>query len=299
MNTQFYLLSRLCCCLVLSLQASKSCFSQADSVLAKLGVSSSFAGGSVYLLTSENDDGGGNVAALIGPDGILLVDNMYKVVTPKVKAELKKISPADIRIVVNTHFHRDHIEGNTVLSHSSVIIAHENLYKRLSSRPGAQVAGMLPQIVFADSMHIYFNGEDIRLLHFPNGHTDNDVMVYFTGSAVIHMGDTYFNGMFPAVYKEGGGDVLQLIANLDKVITMLPENIKIIPGHGPLASKSELRYYINMLKETTLIVQKAIREGKTLDQLQKEKPLIKYDKLGSGGAQTTEQYTAMLYKLLS
>ncbi|HMH23576.1 MAG TPA: hypothetical protein VK563_17440, partial [Puia sp.] len=111
-------------------------------------------------------------------------------------------------------------------------------------------------------------------------------------------GDTYFNGMFPAVYKEGGGDILQLIINLEKVLSDLPDGTRVIPGHGDLGTKADLLNYVVMLKETTSIVSAALRSGKTLQQLQQEKAFAKYDALGSGGAQTTDQYMAMLYKLL-
>jgi cyclase len=280
------------------LLANLHCCSQGpDST--RLAVRSALAAGVVYMLDCENGFGGGNVAASIGPDGILLVDDMFRSTTPLVLEALKKKSTAPVRIVVNTHFHADHIEGNTVLSRSSVIIAQENLLKRFTTKPGWATPEAFPQIVFRDSLTIRFNGEEIRLFHLPNGHTDNDVFVYFPRSGVIHMGDTYFKGMFPAVYKEGGGDILQMISNLEKVLADLPEGTKVIPGHGDLATVADLRDYVAMLKETTAIAGAAIRSGKPLKQLQQEKALAKYEKLGQGGAQTTDEYLAMLYKLLS
>jgi cyclase len=185
------------------------------------------------------------------------------------------------------------------LSRSSTIIAHENVLKRLSAKGSWASNDAFPHITFTEKLTIHFNGEDILLFHLPNGHTDNDVFVYFTASKVIHMGDTYFNGMFPAVYKEGGGDILQLIANLEKVLADIPQDIKIIPGHGDLATKKDLTDYVAMLKETTDLVDSAIKSGKSLKQLQEQHVLSKYSKLGDGGAQTTEQYLGMLYKLLS
>jgi glyoxylase-like metal-dependent hydrolase (beta-lactamase superfamily II) len=185
------------------------------------------------------------------------------------------------------------------LSRSTIIIAQENLLKRFTTSPPNWVTpDAFPQVVYGEKMTIHFNGEDIRLFHLPNGHTDNDTYVYFVKSGVIHMGDTYFNGMFPGVYKEGGGDVLQLITNLDKVLAELPDSVKVIPGHGDLATKADLAAYVVMLKETTGIVIAGIKAGKSLEQMKEQKVLAKYDKLGSGGAQTTDQYLAMLYKLL-
>jgi cyclase len=276
------------------------CYAQGDNDIDRITVRSAKAGGAVYMLDCENGFGGGNVAASIGPDGILLVDDMFAAITPKLLDALKKISPGTVRLVVNTHFHGDHIQGNSVLSASTMIIAHKNLVKQfINNKPGWVTAKSFPQILIADSLTINFNGEDILLFHLPNGHTDNDVFVYFTKSGVIHMGDTFFNGMFPGVYKEGGGDILQMIANLEKILTRMPDDVKFVPGHGNLATKSEFRNYISMLKETTELAAKAIRSGMTLEQAQQKKILTKYEALGSGGAQTTDQYLAMLYKLLA
>jgi glyoxylase-like metal-dependent hydrolase (beta-lactamase superfamily II) len=155
-----------------------------------------------------------------------------------------------------------------------------------------------PHITFTDKLTLHFNGEDIRVFHLPDGHTDADAYIYFTKSNVIHMGDTFFNGMFPAVYTEGGGNICHLITNLEQVLAEIPEDVKVIPGHGNLATKADLKYAVTMLKETTAAVDAGIRAGKSLEQLQKENILVKYSALGDGGAQTTEQYLAMLYKLL-
>jgi glyoxylase-like metal-dependent hydrolase (beta-lactamase superfamily II) len=275
-------------------------YAQGDNAMDRITVRSAKAGGAVYMLDCENGFGGGNVAASIGPDGILLVDDMYEAITPKLLEALKKISPGDVRMVVNTHFHGDHIQGNSVLSPSATIIAHMNLVKRfINDKPAWVTAKSFPQLLFADSLTIRFNGEDILLFHLPNGHTDTDVFVYFPQSRVIHMGDTFFNGMFPAVYKEGGGDILQMISNLEIILARMPDDVKFVPGHGDMATKAEFGQYVTMLKETTGLAAKAIRSGLTLQQARQQKILAKYDALGSGGAQTTDEYLAMLYKLLA
>ncbi len=274
-------------------------FSQDD--LSRIMVRSTLAGGVVYMLDSENGDGGGNVAASIGPDGILLVDDMYKATAGKLQEALKKIADKDVRIVINTHFHSDHMEGNIILSPSAIIIAHENLRKRISGSAERHWASpeARPHVTITEKLTLHFNGEEILVFHLPNGHTDNDVFVYFTKSKVIHMGDTFFHGMFPAVYKEGGGNILQLITNLEKVLNDLPPDVKIIPGHGALATKTDLFNAVAMLKETTAIVNTAIKSGKSLKQLQEQHVLSKYNNLGDGGAQTTAKYLGMLYNLLS
>jgi cyclase len=258
-------------------------------------------GGTVYFLDCVNGFGGGNVAASIGEEGILLVDDMYALMSGKLEAALRSVSDKPIRMIVNTHFHQDHIEGNKIFKRSSIIIAQENVSNRLLKNNSASTpAGeMMPAITFSDSLKINFNGEEIQITHFPNSHTDGDVIVYFTRSKVLHLGDMFFFGMFPAVYAAGGGDIKQLIVSLEKILPQIPADARIIPGHGTLATKQDLADYINMLKETVHIVELKISEGETLEQMKKEKVLSKYDALGEGGAQTTGQYLTMLYNLLS
>jgi cyclase len=256
------------------------------------------AGGVVYMLDGQGAFTGGNIAASVGDDGVLLVDNMFARFMPIVFEKLKALSDKPVRFAINTHYHGDHNSGNAALSPTATIIGHTKLYQRLSAKTPALPAGSLPSITFSDSSVMHFNNEEIRLIHLPNGHTDNDVLVYFVGSKVVHMGDMFFFGMFPGVYKEGGGDIRHLVVNLETVVKLIPADAKVIPGHGDLATVDDLKNFITMLKETIAIVDAGIKNGKTGDQLVKEKVLSKYDALGSGGAQTTDQYTQMLYKLL-
>jgi len=259
------------------------------------------AAGSVYFLDCEGGFGGGNVAASIGDDGILLVDDMFAAMGPKILAALKTIADKPVKMVLNTHFHGDHIQGNKNFQKSSVIVAQENVRKRLlaNNKDTAPTLEMLPAITFTDRLAVNFNGEEVQMIHYPNGHTDGDSVIYFTKSKVLHLGDMFFFEMFPAVYTEGGGNIRQLVVNLDKVIADTPADAKVVPGHGNLATMQDLKNYVSMLKETIGIVDTKIKEGKTLEQMTNEKVLAKYDTLGSGGAQTTDQYLAMLFKLLS
>lgn len=256
--------------------------------------------GNVWFLDCINGFGGGNVAASIGKDGILLVDDMYAEMSARLRHALDSVSKATIKIVLNTHFHQDHIQGNMMLQQSSVIIAQENVSKRIrkpnSGKP--PTLSMLPTVTFTDSLSIWFNEEEIKMIHFPNSHTDGDAAIFFTKSKVLHLGDVFFFEMFPAVYTEGGGNIRQLIASIDKILASFPADTHVIPGHGRVATMKDLADYNTMLKETVALAEAAIKSGKTLEQAKKEKLLTKYDKLGDGGAQTTDQYLAMLYKLL-
>ena len=259
------------------------------------------AAGNVYLLDCAGGFGGGNVAASVGDDGILLVDDMYAAMGPKLLAALKTLSDKPVRIVLNTHFHGDHIQGNKNFHGTAVIIGQENIAKRLiaANKDSAPTLDYVPAVTFSDRIRLNFNGEEIQMIHFPNSHTDGDSIVYFTKSNVLHLGDMFFFGMFPAVYAQGGGDIRQLVRSLEKIVADFPADTKVIPGHGDLATMQDLKNYLAMLKETIAIVDADIKAGKTLDQMQKEKVLAKYETLGSGGAQTTDQYLAMLFKLLS
>ncbi len=276
---------------------SFSTFAQTD--FSNVVIRSTQAAESVYMMDCVDDFVGGNVSVSIGKDGILLVDNFFAQAMPKLLEKIKAISDKPIRYEINSHFHGDHTNGNEILSSTATIIAHTNLRTRFSAQNPPAVPGMLPQITFTDSLTLYFNDEEIRLIHLPNGHTDNDVVVYFTKSKVVHMGDMFFFKMFPAVYTKGGGDIKQLIINVEKVIHNIPADAKVVPGHGDLATADDLKNYLAMLKETTAAVEKAIKQNKSLEQIKKEKLLMKYDVLGAGGAQTTDQYTEMLYKLLT
>jgi len=259
------------------------------------------AAGNVYFLDCAGGFGGGNVAASVGDDGILLVDDMYAAMGPKLLAALKTLSDKPVRIVLNTHFHGDHIQGNKNFHGTAVIIGQENIAKRLiaANKDSAPTLDYVPAVTFSDWISLNFNGEEIQMIHFPNSHTDGDSIVYFTKSKVLHLGDMFFFGMFPAVYTQGGGDIRQLVRSIEKIVADFPADTKVIPGHGDLATMQDLKNYLAMLKETIAIVDADIKAGKTLDQMQKEKVLAKYDALGSGGAQTTDQYLAMLFKLLS
>jgi glyoxylase-like metal-dependent hydrolase (beta-lactamase superfamily II) len=259
------------------------------------------AAGSVYMADCVDGFGGGNVAASIGPDGILLVDDMYAAMAPKLQGALAKLSPLPVRIVLNTHFHGDHIQADSVFGKTATIIAHENVLKRLTS-PGKPLP--FPMVTFANEMSVRFNGEDIRIRHLPNGHTDSDAIVFFETSKVLHLGDMFFVGMFPAVYTEGGGDIRKLIASLDGVLATYPADTKVIPGHGDLSTMADLRNYVTMLKETVAAAEQGIRENKTSDAtkqaeaIKKDPRIQKYTKLGDGGGQTVDQFVAMLVKLL-
>lgn len=258
---------------------------QGDPDWSKIEIKAEKVAGSVYMLYGVGGFAGGNIGVSVGDDGIALVDDEFEPLVPRIEAALKGISDRPVRFVINTHFHGDHTHGNKVFGLKSTIIAHDNVRKRLEAdtsfdnRPGTKAPPhALPVITFDQQVTVHLNGETVRGLHVPAGHTDGDTVVYFTKSNVVHMGDDFFNGVFPFIDLENGGTVAGYVAAVEKVLGELPADVKIIPGHGPLATRPDLAAYLAMLKETSAIVQKGIDEGKTVEQLVAARPLAKWDK---------------------
>lgn len=220
---------------------------------------------------------GGNIGVCVGKDGILLVDTQYAELYDKIKEALRKISNGKVKYVLNTHWHRDHTDGNVKFGTEAVIIAHINVRKRLSSEQkifSRKIKPLplqgLPKITFYTSISLYFNDEEIRMVHFANAHTDGDSVIFFTKSNVLHMGDLFFSGRFPFVDLESGGDVENLTKTIEFILQRLPSTTKIIPGHGPLSTREDLKAYHHMLIQTTEIVREKINQGKSLEKIKAE-----------------------------
>jgi cyclase len=258
--------------------------------------------GTVYML----EGAGGNIGASVGEDGIVVVDDEFLPLAQKIEAALKGITDKPVKFILNTHWHGDHTGGNPYFGEKAPIVAQENVRKRLAEggktrfgevKPAPKAA--LPVITFDDKVSVHLNGEDIRAIHFPNGHTDGDSVIFFPQSNVVHMGDDFFNGgMFPFIDLESGGSVQGMIAGDEKVLAQVPDDVKIIPGHGPLATKDDLRKFIAMLKETSAAVQAGINQHKTIDQLKQEKVLAKWDSWGQGFIKT-DVFVEILYDSLT
>jgi len=259
--------------------------------------------GTVYMLQGM----GGNIGVCAGEDGILIVDDQYAPLAEKIRAALKGISDKPVKFVLNTHFHSDHTGGNAYFGENAPIIAHDNVRKRLESGGTIKAFNMqippapkaaLPVVTFDDKLKLYFNGEDIRAIHFPHGHTDGDIVIFFPQSNVVHMGDDFFAGMFPFVDLDSGGSVQGLIADLAQIIPMLPPDVKVIPGHGPLSNLDDLKKFEDMLRGTTATVASAMKQGKTLEQMKQENVLANYADWGKGFI-NPDRFTEIIYNDLS
>lgn len=257
--------------------------------------------GNVYMLQGR----GGNIGAIVGTDGILIIDDDYKAVSEKLRAALKDLGSATPRYIINTHWHGDHTEGNQTFGHESIIVAHTNVRKRLSQvntifgqavQPYESFAW--PVITYDDSLTIHFDGDDIKAVHYPNGHTDGDSVIFFPKANVVHMGDDFFAGRFPFVDLDSGGSVQGMINNVASILGTIPADAKVIPGHGPLSTVEDLRKYHDTLVETSRIVQNEMKKNKTLDEIKKAGLPDKYKDFGAGFIKT-DAWIETVYKSYS
>lgn len=268
MKKQLSIVAIMIICLCITQKAQAQDFSKVEIKVTKVA-------GSVYMLEGS----GGNIGVSVGPDGILIVDDQFAPLADKIKAALKTLGEGKLKFVLNTHWHGDHTGGNVAFGPEAPIIAHDNVRKRLASEQKSEFFKLstpaspkeaLPVITFDQSLSVHFNGEEIRVIHFPHGHTDGDSVIFFTGSNVVHLGDDFFVARFPFVDLESGGTVQGLIKNLGEIIPRLPAGAKLIPGHGPLSTVDDLKLYHRMIRETAEIVRKKMESGKPLAQIKAE-----------------------------
>jgi cyclase len=244
---------------------------------------------------------GGNIGVSAGEDGLVVVDDEFAPLAPKIQTALKGIADKPVRFVINTHWHGDHVGGNAYFQQQAPVIAQDNVRKRLAEgstlfdhKVPPAGKGALPVITFNDRVTLHLNGEEIQVIHLPDAHTDGDSVVFFGKSNVVHMGDLFVTYGFPFIDLENGGSVKGMISAIEKVIATMPPDVRVIPGHGPVSSLADMKPYLAMLKETSARVEAGIKQGKALDQLKQEKVLAGYEKW-SGGFITTDKFIEILY----
>jgi cyclase len=230
----------------------------------------------IYLLQGR----GGNVVAFAGADGFLLIDDDYGPLADAYVAALEKVVPeVDApQYVINTHWHSDHTGNNGFWAQkSAILVAHGNVRERMSTRQDMKAIGMvvepspakaLPVITYDNSMALHFNGEDIELEHFANGHTDGDSVVFFSKANVVHVGDHFFLDAFPFVDLDSGGNLASYIANVGAMLTRFDADTIIVPGHGStVASTVDLQRFHDMMLATSVVVQEGLAQGLSVEQL--------------------------------
>ncbi len=257
--------------------------------------------GPVYMIQG----GGGNIGVVADPLGVLMIDAMETPSSDQIRAAIKSLPGGErVRVLVDTHWHSDHTDGNKSLGLGATIIAHENvrsLLSRVQGQPdqktGAEFEAALPNVTYSDKLTVHAGGEEIRLVHYGHAHTDGDTVVFLDKSKVVHMGDMFFNGRFPFLDVENGGDIDNWVRQLDAILAVLPADSKIIPGHGPLATAADLKAFRQMLSDSAGIVRNEMKEGKTLEQV-KAAGLPERFASWSKGFMSTPRWLELVYRSL-
>ena len=218
--------------------------------------------GRVYMI----EGAGGNIGVSAGADGVLMVDSQFAPLAERILAAVKAIGGGAPKLLLNTHLHGDHVGGNAFFAATGVVLAHANVRTRMATQGGVagglgDAAG-LPTATFDDRLRLFFNGDEIDVIHLPRGHTDGDAVVWFKDSQVIHMGDHLFSKRFPFVDLANGGTVAGLLRNLEQVLEMLPPDTKVIPGHGPLGGVPDIVAKAEMIRRSVAAVREAAAAGK-------------------------------------
>lgn len=244
--------------------------------------------GNVYMV--QRPGGGGNIGAQIGPDGVLLVDSLFAPLADKLVAAVAEVTDEEVRFLINTHIHIDHVGGNENLAERGVLIfAHDNTRLRFleerSRFPRAggsfvpqQPEAARPMITFNDTMSFHLNGEEVLAFLAPPAHTDGDVFVYFPESDVLHLGDVYRTTSYPIIDLYNGGSLRGTVAAIDMAIDIAGPDTRVIPGHGlEIVGRDELIEFRDMILDIQGQVISMIREGKKLEEVMAARPTAAYD----------------------
>ncbi|MCH9691680.1 MAG: MBL fold metallo-hydrolase [Gammaproteobacteria bacterium] len=259
----------------------------------------------IYMLTGA----GGNIGVFTGKDGVFMVDDQYAPLSKKIQSVLHKLSDKPLRFVINTHWHGDHTGGNENMGKvGALIVAHDNVRKRMSSKQFMQAFGTevpaappsaLPIVTFTDATTFYWNDDEVHVKHVAPAHTDGDSIVIFKKGNVIHMGDTFFNGSYPFIDLSSGGSIDGLISSAKQVLVIADDQTKIIPGHGPLASKKDLQRYCDLLVKLRARIKGLMDAGDSKEQVIAKKPTRKFDAQYGQGFMTPDLWTGIVYDSLS
>lgn len=241
-------------------------------------------GGNIFELRTDRS---GNVAVLTGEDGVFMVDTQMEHLVELIDETQKKLSGnRDVNLILNTHFHRDHVRGNAYFKQrGAVIMAHPNVRRYLEKPKAIKMLGRqaptftsayYPTVDVTNDTSIKMNGQTIELYHTPNAHTNSDLFVMFNEANVIHAGDLVFNKRFPFIDIDNGGTVTGYIAGIKQIIEVSNSDTKIIAGHGPIATISDLEASITMLEETQSIIKTLVEKGLSLAAIKALNPLAIY-----------------------
>jgi cyclase len=248
---------------------------------------------------------GGNIGVSYGPDGTVLIDDQFAPLTPKIQAAVSALGASPVKFLINTHWHFDHSGGNENFGRAgAIIMAHDNVRVRMAK--GGSVAGntappaspvALPIVTYAEGLKLHLNGDEVRTIHTGGGHTDGDSIVVWRSANVVHMGDMFMNKVsLPFIDISSGGNVVHLLASLNKAIALTNAQTKIIPGHGPVATQADLIAWRDMIASIVQSVDKSMKAKKTLAQIKALKPAAKGEV--AGGFISGDAFVEAVYKSL-
>ena len=259
------------------------------------------AGRGVHMLTGS----GGNIALAVGDDFAFLVDDQFAPLTAKILAAVRGVTDKPVRFLVNTHWHGDHAGGNENMAKAGVIlVAHDNVRTRLSTeqfiamfntRVPPSPKGALPVVTFVESVTFHLGNETVHVVHVPPAHTDGDAIVHFAQANTIHMGDNYFKDMYPFVDLDSGGSFEGVIRAVDIAMGYANDSTRIIPGHGPMATRADLKKYRDVLVQVRDRVAALIRQGKTKEQVIAAKPTAEWDGTWGAGFMKPDVFLGIVY----
>ncbi|MGE4652401.1 MAG: MBL fold metallo-hydrolase [Myxococcota bacterium] len=252
---------------------------------------------------------GGNLSVSSGADGILLVDDQFAPLTPKIRAAIAEIQDGPVRFVLNTHWHGDHTGGNENFARAGALLFAQDAVRERMSRDQemrafgrtipASPEAALPVVTFSDAMRFHINGEEIHVHHAPRAHTDGDAIVQFRRANAIATGDVYFNGSYPFIDLASGGSLDGMIAAVEQVLALSDAQTRIVPGHGPLSNRAELRAYRDMLVTVRARVAAALREGASFSALSASGPLRDLDGRWGGKIVNSQDFLRSVHASLS
>jgi len=252
----------------------------------------------IYMFQSDRGFAGGNLGLVVGDDGVVLIDDGMPTITATTVAAVEKVTGDPVSFLINTHAHGDHTGSNAAfMEKGATIVAHDKLREALA-RDDQYDQSALPELTFNDSVTFHLNGHTAYVFHIPSAHTSGDAGIHFTDVNVIHTGDVLFNGMFPFIDLDGGGSVDGYIAGQQRILGMADNETKIIPGHGPLASKADLKTAADMLIDSRSRVKALVDRGMSLDEVKAANPLAVYQSW-SWDFITTESITETIYRSLT
>lgn len=258
----------------------------------------------IYMLMGS----GGNLGLSVGDDGAFLIDDQYAPLTDKILKAISEITDKPIRFLLNTHWHMDHTGGNeNIGKQGAIIVAHDNVRERLAKGQYMKAFNVnippanpkaLPVITFTENITFHWNDEILEVLHPKPAHTDGDAVIYFKKANVVHMGDLFFNGIYPFIDAESGGSMKGMIDGVDTVLARIDEKTKVIPGHGPLGNKKDLQAYRDMLLIVFYRMEKLIQQGKSIEEIKATNPTAEFDNKWGGGFLNPDTWINVVYSVL-